>query len=155
MIVMSRCGPIITLEATFFNVLPPSRSVSSSLSLSYDYSQCELIVMRKIHSNTFHVCTMRQKNAPTRKSQFLRNVWIFLHQILLFCSTHNYQHKFIVSCHIYSMFANVTKNKFCNWTNIDFSFQLGCDVSECDVKNHPIYMIFSQSYPRKLHISRL
>jgi len=21
------------------------------------------------------------------------------------------------------------KNKFCNWTNVDFSFQLGCDVS--------------------------
>jgi len=62
-----------------------------------------------------------------------RNAWIFLHQILLFCSTHNCPQIWCFMLYLLDVRQNDgklnLKNIFCNWTNVDFSFQLGCDVS--------------------------
>jgi len=86
-------------------------------------------------------------NAPTRKRQFLRNAWIFLHQILLGCFV-------LYLLDVSRNDGNLNlKNEFCNWTNVVLfkSSRWLWHLCECDVKNHPILLFLVHEILRKFN----
>ena len=92
------------------------------------------------------VCRVRQNKTPQHENRnFSEMREYFLYQILPFSSKHNCPQIWCFMPYLLDVHQNDgnlnLKNKFCNWTNVDFSFQLGCDA-----KNHPICTIFSQLY---------